>query len=382
MMRRKTTIASSSEEEIRVTPKLDSAARIPTLDGWRAVAILAVVCTHTRWPRPELAFLGRNGELGVQLFFALSGFLITSRLLSEYDAQGAISWRSFYIRRVFRILPPAFFLLFVLALLGPLARILPINRSELVAAALFYRNYAHPASWYTGHFWSLAVEEHFYLLWPAVLCIVGVARGWRAALSLALLFLVWRHVDSHFNWIGHFNSRQTGNTHRSDYQMAGLFLGCAAAFLWRNKTARSAIGKVSRSWLSLPLVLAALVLVRHPGTWTEDGIDVLMVLLPLVTIADSRGFVSRLLRTELMQWIGRLSYSLYLWQQLFLPYYDAPKGLVQRFPVNIVAAFAAAAFSYYLVERPAIAFGRRLAQKRRDVSFASVAPSPSALSTT
>jgi len=85
-----------------------------------------------------------------------------------------------------------------------------------------------------------------------------------------------------------------------------------------------------------------------------------MAILPLVTIADPRGIVSRLLGTRLLRWIGRLSYSLYLWQQLFLPLYDEPKSLVQQFPINVIAAFLAALLSYHLVERPFIVYGRRL----------------------
>src|ERR1700678_3953585 len=105
-----------------MSAELKSSARIPTLDGWRAIAILGVLCGHIRWPLSQLTFLGRGADLGVQLFFALSGFLITSRLLEEFDAKGAIGWRNFYIRRGFRILPPAFLALFALALLGPVLR--------------------------------------------------------------------------------------------------------------------------------------------------------------------------------------------------------------------------------------------------------------------
>src|SRR5579863_5096023 len=175
--------------------------RIPTLDGWRAVAIIGVVCAHITWPNPSLSNFFGNGALGVQLFFALSGFLITTRLLEEYDQTGRISWRNFYIRRAFRILPPAFFVILALAILGLLLHIIPMSTDQLAASAFFYRNYFAGkvgSSWYTGHFWSLAVEEHFYLLWPLILVAVGVIRGARTAIALAFAVFAWRILDEHF----------------------------------------------------------------------------------------------------------------------------------------------------------------------------------------
>jgi peptidoglycan/LPS O-acetylase OafA/YrhL len=363
-----------------VSAESERTGRIPTLDGWRAIAIFGVLCTHIRWPLRQLAFLGYGGDLGVQLFFALSGFLITSRLLEEYDAKGAVSWPNFYIRRVFRILPPAFFYLSVLVLLGPVLQYIQVGAKGLAASAFFYRNYVPVASgWYTAHFWSLAVEEHFYLLWPAVLCVVGVARGWRAALVLAGVFILWRHADKHFDWVGHFRSNLQGNGHRTDYRISGLFLGCALAYLWRNQDARAVLTRLVRSWWSLPMIAATIALVRHPTRWSDDGLDLFMAILPVVTIADPRGIVSRALETSLLRWVGRLSYSLYLWQQLFLPLYDEPKSLIQQLPFNVVAAFLAAVFSYRLVERPLIAYGRRLVRAAGSPSRAMV-EIPSALS--
>src|SRR5450759_1578168 len=91
---------------------------IPTLDGWRAVAIGLVLFSHTRLPHGFLASLSPYGAIGVHVFFAISGFLITFRLLEEYRLFGAISLRAFYLRRFFRILPPAFGYLACAALLG------------------------------------------------------------------------------------------------------------------------------------------------------------------------------------------------------------------------------------------------------------------------
>ncbi len=144
---------------------------LPTLDGWRAIAIVAVLLDHAvayspLGQVPWLYRLSRTGPNGVSLFFAISGFLICSRLLEEQRAFGRISLQGFYIRRACRILPPAMFYLAVIGVLA-LCGIVVVTGAEWWSCVFFFRNYL-PASWigqgwggYTVHYWSLAVEEHF-----------------------------------------------------------------------------------------------------------------------------------------------------------------------------------------------------------------------------
>jgi peptidoglycan/LPS O-acetylase OafA/YrhL len=341
--------------------------RIPTLDGWRAVAITAVLFAHIQWPVDFLARISPWGSLGVQLFFALSGFLITSRLLEEYDQAGRISWKNFYIRRAFRILPPAFLALGALAVLGLGLHVIPMDVRQLVASAFFYRNYIVEPGWNTGHFWSLAVEEQFYLLWPAVLIVIGVARGARAAVILACAFVAWRAADQHFDWVGHFQPLLSGVEFRTDYRISQLFWGCALAFVWRVESNRKAIRKVVRSYWVFGVVAAQTLLLIFQPSWKDTGTELLMVALLLITIADPRGFVSRVLETRAFKWVGLLSYSLYLWQQLFLPMRAGQKilGSALGLILNVALTFAAAAFSYYLVERASIRIGRKLTRPRK-----------------
>jgi peptidoglycan/LPS O-acetylase OafA/YrhL len=339
--------------------------RIPTLDGWRAIAILGVMCCHIQWPLPYS--IGRVfilGGWGVQLFFALSGFLITSRLLDEYDQTGKIRWGDFYIRRVFRILPPAFFLLSVLAVLGLGLRLIPLDGKSILAVILFYRNYVYAGGWYTAHFWSLAVEEHFYLMWPAILCIVGAARGGRTAVTLVFMAIVWHIADSYFNWIGHFWPLLHGDIHRTDYNLDVLFLGAALAYLWRWEPARVALQRVVRSYWVLGIWAAQLLLMStRSSSWQYTGVELLMAPLPLITIADPGSWLSRILETRWLAWIGRLSYSLYLWQQLTLRLTFLPR-VFQQLPVNVLLTFLAASFSYYFVERRFIQLGGRIVRRR------------------
>jgi len=157
-------------------PRPTGASYIPTLDGWRAVAILAVLVCHGLDQRQH-PFAEPLGSAGVLLFFSISGFLITRRMLDEESQTGAVSLRKFYLRRAFRILPPALFYLAAITFLG-LMGVFPFSAEPILKALFFVRNYAYfdfamPATWYSAHFWSLSVEEHFYLIWP-FLCAGGV----------------------------------------------------------------------------------------------------------------------------------------------------------------------------------------------------------------
>ncbi|MGC1297760.1 MAG: acyltransferase, partial [Alloacidobacterium sp.] len=171
---------------------------IPTLDGWRAVAILLVMLHHDRLHH----FLGtagiwlqKYGSRGVDLFFALSGLLICTRLLEEEQLTGTIRLKNFYLRRLFRIQPAVLVYLATICLLM-LAGALQHAWGGILFGLLLVRNYfpLHLVTrdYYTGHIWSLSVEEHFYLFLPFFLRRV---RNHRATilLSCVVLLSLWRH---------------------------------------------------------------------------------------------------------------------------------------------------------------------------------------------
>ncbi len=163
------------------------------LDGWRACAILFVIACHSQ-PDCNPAWLGK---LGVDIFFGLSGFLITTLLLAESLAEGRIDLLAFYRRRAFRILPPALVFLTVIGLGG-----LFKTRLEVVAALFFFRNYLpiQHATYATAHLWSLAIEEQFYLLWPGLLVLAGAASMQRWIGHAALLIGLWRIYAASAPW--------------------------------------------------------------------------------------------------------------------------------------------------------------------------------------
>ena len=345
---------------------------VPTLDGWRAVAVLLVLFSHAghSYARANVEHSWfdhiSTATHGVNIFFALSGLLITTRLLDEARWHGGISLRRFYVRRAFRILPAALLVLTVIALLG-VAGALPVVREELYAAALFYRNYLPAllspaaAGFYTAHDWSLAVEEHFYLFWPALLLVCGSRRGLWAALCIALGVAFWRRIELHHE-IARWHEVNPLYFVRTDLRVDAIMWGAVMALL----LARPRV----RLWLESNLTPLAFVLVAAAfggivhvfGTRPTIWGAMLLPLLITATVLRPGSLVGRLLETPLLRWLGRLSYSLYLWE-LFFAFRGVPQtlGILQTFPLNLALTFACATASYYLVERPMIRVGHRLA---------------------
>ncbi len=343
---------------------------LPTLDGWRAIAIAAVLLDHAASEFHRGASwhpLLQTGADGVSLFFAISGFLICSRLLEEEQFFGSISLRGFYIRRACRILPAAFTYLLVLALLA-MGSLIVVTPLEWWSCVLFFRNYLPPAwihpGWggYTIHYWSLAVEEHFYLLWPAILAFSGRVRARYIAAGLAVTVALWRSWDFHHHWLNRYLPDLLFPS-RTDVRLDGLLLGCLAALVlvepqWRAWLQRRFNAAVFWAF-AIGYVLFQVVSRRHTYSIWEST---LLAALVAGTVLRPEGTVGRLLENPAMKWVGRLSYSLYLWQELFLiTGARYPFSLLQRFPLNLGMVFLMALLSYELVERPMIRLGHYLA---------------------
>lgn len=294
------------------------------------------------------------GAFGVDIFFALSGLLITTLLLREADG-GPLSLRGFYVRRVFRILPPLLVFLAVAVLLG---KIQP--GWELLSSVFLFRNYLPSAlgGHASGHLWSLSIEEHFYLLWPGLLAFVALGKGPRLVAYLAIGAGLWRiaDVENGFTaeWLGDLQPH-----FRTDHRLDALLWGCFAAFLLKDAKTRELVReKVGQGWFAALAAVAMLGTVIYSylaGLWMA----MLLPMLLLLTVLHPEWAVSRVLDWAPVRFVGRISYSLYLWQQLFLVPGWVPGG--PWFPLNLCLAVGAAVLSHYCVERPCIAYGRRLA---------------------
>jgi peptidoglycan/LPS O-acetylase OafA/YrhL len=203
----------------------------------------------------RLYALSRYGAMGVDVFFGISGFLICSRLIEEHRARGRINLKGFYIRRFFRILPPYFALLTSLALLSAVG-VFAISGGELLSSVLFLRNYfapAAPGGWYTGHLWSLAVEEHFYLLWPGLLVLWGVRRARWGCAALSLLLAAWRVAEFRLQ-IGETLIPGLGFYTRTDIRLDALLWDCWFALMVSDPHTRERLARL----LSVPVWLGAL----------------------------------------------------------------------------------------------------------------------------
>lgn len=308
---------------------------IPTLDGWRAVAILLVLFGHGSF----FALRGRGwdqiGAHGVEIFFVISGYLITGKLLEEG------SLRNFYLRRAFRILPVLLAYLGAIALLGFVLHKIPVAWKEITTSFFFVRNYCYFPSlsnnWFTVHLWSLSIEEQFYLVWPLVLLKVGKGTPRRQLLAAALLFALGCAIIG-FVHVG--RALHLGGWHWIPFvKFGGLVVGCMLRIFFSD--ARAA----SRTTLFDPLIC---------------GIAL------CATLVEPASLIGRVLEFSGLRWIGRLSYSLYIWQQLFLGFAVVyrPFGLFSMFPINFVSLVAVACASYYLMERPMMRWGHNLARRQ------------------
>lgn len=329
---------------------------IPTLDGWRAVAIGLVLLSHSARSSAAAEHLG---FLGVALFFGISGYLICTKLLVERERSGAISLKRFYWRRGFRILPASLIYLTVIGLLGILA-IERVKGRDVASGIFLFSNYLPDKDWDVNHFWSLSMEEHFYLIWPVLLATLGNRHARRTALVCIAGIFLWRA------WaLNHFVLAGIPTLQRTDLRLDAFFAPCALAILlreplWRERAAR---------WLNPVIVVAlvaALAVLRIPHTSSPIFSSFRQLaqafILPLIivsTVFRPATLFGRFLELSPVRWVGRVSYSIYLWQ---MPFFDRNGWLGSHTGsvwLKIAALLAAASLSYYLIERPLIRLGRR-----------------------
>lgn len=306
-----------------------------------------------------------NSALGVHVFFAISGFLITSILLKEHDRQGTLDLRRFYLRRVARIFPAFYaYVGFVAAMVAAGALAIPWLR--VASAATFTWNYSHlwspinlyapPASAlnadHLAHFWTLSIEEQFYLVWPSALVFLGIGRSGKAVL-VAALAMPFLRFGTHLA----FPSLREYECITMFHTASDPILFGVLAALWSDGKIRLPLARLV-AWKPTGAVclLVALVLVPALGerarpflnyvTPFADGAAASLFLLWLLA---NRPRLASALEWRPLVWLGQLSYSLYLWQEplTMLGPFHVP------FPWNVPASVVVACGSYYLIENPA-----------------------------
>ncbi|SFB50433.1 PEP-CTERM protein-sorting domain-containing protein [Amycolatopsis marina] len=330
--------------------------RLPALDGLRALAALAVVFFHHGGP----VFDRLQGWIGVQLFFTLSGFLITTLLLREERDTGRISLRGFYLRRTFRIMPVYFLLLGLTTLFVTLGG--RFTSSRLAEALPLYLVFCNELVDYNTPFgisWTLGVEEKFYLVWPVLFLLtaaVGVkATGCRlllvpAAIAGLLLAAEWSPLTVHY---------------------ASILVGCLLALVLHHPTGFAILRPLTHP-AAIALVVAGFLVLQFNigplrtllgGGWTLVVPLYAVAVALLLTAVIAPGPVQRALSCKPMAFVGKRSYSLYLSQSMaasvMSPLVPEP-STIKALGASLIA-LGIACLLYRWVETPAIRYGRRLA---------------------
>jgi len=370
-------VGESAEAKVAV----QSSGRDRLLDAWRGISVLLVVLYHVvefrfksifrtdtdggisppssnlhgiaRWINHQaLRELEYSGPLGVQIFFVISGYIITKLLLREQQRNGRISLAAFYVRRAFRILPPLCLMLgttFVFASLGHIY----VDHKSIAMASLFLCNIQpESCSWFTGHTWSVAIEEQFYLAWPLLLTMIGFRAVAAVSLALCLLFIAVEHSSLlTFFWI-----------HNA---LSGSCIAAGALYA-SSDTFRSLIGKAAN--LPLLLVAAALLfgkpfLQSHFHGLSEIVTALIPFLIVLVVFGSFRfrADLENRMGVRVLSAIGLVSYGLYLWQEMFLA--DATfylrHSILEYAPVCALVVI----LSYLLIEKPLVRVAATLSRK-------------------
>jgi len=345
----------------------------------RAIAILLVLFSHCittmnlNISNGKYNFLACSGKLGVSIFFVISGYLITKLLMLEKEKTGNISLKDFYLRRIFRIFPV--FYLYIIVMILIKCFFIPVlfdNYASVVVAALylwdcaFLFNIHVSAKVYSvfGHFWSLSVEEQFYLLWPITLVKLNIGTLKKALIGIILIMpfirlAIYFFIPGSRGQADIMQPLEGGNT---------ILIGCLGAltenthFFKRNVLKLIGnIGLISITALVL-FIISPLIWVHFKGTYNEpignilDGLCIVILLFWCIYIPSK---ISAILNSKVLVQIGILSYSLYVWQELFLFSNRKFHFWFNQFPLNIFLVFAIAFISYYLIERPILHLKKR-----------------------
>jgi peptidoglycan/LPS O-acetylase OafA/YrhL len=352
--------------------------RIRTLDGLRGIAVAAVLASHAlRWMH--------GGFLGVDVFFVLSGYLITSLLITERERTGRIHFAAFYRRRAAR-LAPAYLLMLVVAtpiMAGPLRGTVLIPLWQAIGATAVYgANWVGVADIDTlgpiMHTWSLSIEEQFYVVWP--LTFVLLNRGRRSlprVLAVAIGLVI---VARAAGWLLHPGAWPYVATFtHSD----GLLLGCLVAVLLRRQQLMDGVRRLPRAAVGTSLAvlaaLAAVLTVDSPATYLA-GLTLAVAATAVLVwhlLTTSPGALHRALSWGPLVGVGRISYGLYLYH---LPIFQLVQrwqlGFVRTLSLEVGLTFALALVSWYGLEQPVQRWVARRWPRQSPAATATLIPAP------
>jgi len=342
-------------------------------DGLRAISIVLVIVTHAGafHALPDDHFIRArlwklvSGNTGVDIFFTLSGFLITRLLLLERARTGRLDLRRFYIRRFLRLTPPM--VLFILVSGGLMLAGLTATWAPGLLVSFFYLYNFIPTTHFNGtlgHTWSLAVEEQFYLLWPFVLRLSATRGAYLAAAVLVGLSVIAVHLLPGLVVPGSAHGMLVGDLFHVRRlfipAVAPIMVGALAALLLA-QGGDAVRRRMRTAWWPRAIVLlySAPLYVPEaalPSAFILQAAGVAMLLLWLLERQDGR--LAMALEWRPAAYVGRISYGLYLYHVVFMG--TGPgEGLIGSFPLNVLASFLFALLSYELMERRVLRYKER-----------------------
>lgn len=333
-------------------------ARFPSLDGFRGISIILVIISHIYFMsesrNPLLTVF--SGLFGVNIFFVISGFLITTLLLKEKEKNGFISLKRFYIRRILRIFPVAYLFLLVLTLLNLLFS-MHLRIWSFIGSAFYFRNLYFNAmqDFQTGHFWSLSVEEQFYFIFPILL--KKNLRIYGFALILLIVFIPMIAHARFFHWFI-FKLNFFDILAQLVINMSPILVGSLTAVLIYKRKIRIDYPFSNSVFTNIGLFVGAAILasgiIRFIPSVLSSTLGAIMVMcLILNNLQACDNLFYKMLNSKPLMELGVLSYSLYIWQQIFT--HEQPWK--QMFPgsdsmlLNLPVMFVVSWVSYNFYEK-------------------------------
>lgn len=330
-----------------------------SLDGLRAVAVFIVLIAHAGSPYP------RSGGVGVDIFFVLSGFLITTILSTEAEKYGSINLRNFYVRRFLRLVPCLLLTcLFVTIWLVSTKKYFPIK--ELTIVLTYTANWAYAVFnvdlSLLAHCWSLAIEEQYYLMWPFVIVIIErsskkhLLKG-TILFTIALIIAMYR-----YGMVGTYTAPRI--YFGLDTHMDGLVMGSSLCYFVKKINSVGGFTKAKSivlGYILVPIAVVAVLIVMKIATWTDPFMGRFGFLLIAVStsvvitdlVAGNHSLIRKVLSMRPVVYIGKISYGLYLWHYpifVILKHGYPEINFIYLMPIKFAASIIIASLSYSIVE--------------------------------
>jgi peptidoglycan/LPS O-acetylase OafA/YrhL len=357
--------STSLFSEIKTVPAILDQKKYSSLDGLRAVSIIMVLVHHFILNyNPYFQSLVFIGPLGVDVFFVISGFLITTLCIKEKITTGDLSLKNFYIRRALRILPVAYLYIVVIAILNYFFK-LQVGALSFISSALFIANLSYfrrlQFDWSLAHYWSLSVEEQFYLLFP-----VFIKKRFQLYVIILLAIILLVPVLVYLQTIIAFlNKGVLSAALRYLVKFQGIAIGCLfSVLLFKGYLNFGRFGLVA----TLISIFMIFYLKFDPfftlqSCFINLFISIFVGVIIVNNISPKTNFVFKFLNLKALSFIGVLSYSIYIWQQLFLS--NDTRFPLTKYPINLLLLALVPVLSYFYYEKFFLKFKKRFAKNKK-----------------